>query len=423
MRKTVEAVTGRSFERFFYDWTERPGHPELSISFKWLGEEKLARVVVEQTQKTAAFHFPLTIQLRSDKGDELGVIQRRVTEKKVTLYYPLAEAPALVSVDPQQTILMELKENKGRDLWQEQLLHGPGPVARISAARHFAESRSRADRELLARALKEETFWGVRREIASALGKSGGDVARDALILGLALEDHKARRGCVEALRNFKGDRAAIDAVGKIVSVGDPSYSVEAEAIETYASLDAPDAVSILVGALSRDSRLEVIRNAALSGLGRLRDPALVPLLSEWTRPERPRHCRPVAIRALSRLTRGAVLDDASVQRIVTALTEALEDTGNRIRSAAVRALSSLPEPGKARSALPTLERLSVTDPSTRLREAAASAIKSIESGKPAQVQVAELRDQLKSALEQSKDLTGRVEKLEALLKRGDDQD
>ena len=34
LRKTIEKVSGRSFERFFYDWTERPVHPEVTVSYK-----------------------------------------------------------------------------------------------------------------------------------------------------------------------------------------------------------------------------------------------------------------------------------------------------------------------------------------------------------------------------------------------------
>ena len=58
-RKAMEQVSGRSLERFFYDWTERPGHPVLEVKTVYLPETKLARVHIKQTQPGEAFHFPL----------------------------------------------------------------------------------------------------------------------------------------------------------------------------------------------------------------------------------------------------------------------------------------------------------------------------------------------------------------------------
>ncbi len=335
----------------------------------------------------------------------------------MTVYYPLEEAPTLLRVDPHQTVLMELKQNQGRDLWEAQLLKDPSVVSRIEAARHFGESRREADRKLLARALREETFWGVRSEIAAALGKTKGDVARDALIEGIKCEHPKVRRACVSALRSFRDDPLVVDAVRPLVANGDPSYSVEAAAISTYSTNNPSDGLEVLIPVLSRDSRREIIRSAALAGLGRLRQPVVAGLLCEWTRADKPRHCRPTAIRTLADWTRRNEVDDSTMQQIVEALSASLKDGGSRVRSAAVRALGSLNEPRKARSALPTLEAMAASDQSQRIRDAATATIRAIEAGKPVQIRVTEIREQLKEALEQNKNLEERLERLEARMK------
>ena len=52
---------------------------------------------------------------------------------------------------------------------------------------------------------------------------------------------------------------------------------------------------------------------------------------------------------------------------------------------------------------------------------AISTTIKTIQEGKPAQVQVAELREDLKEALEANEDLAERLEKLESIL--GEDEE
>lgn len=416
LRKAIEQVSGRSFERFFYDWTERPGHPEVNVSYKWLNDDKLAKVTIKQTQESPAFHFPLAIEFLFDDDRPATTVTCNVSEKKETVYYPLPRAPKMVRIDPGQTVLMELKEKKGRGLWKAQLLDDANPVARIRAAKHFGDDPSDPDRKLLAGALQSEAFWAVKREIAAALAEAGGDISRDALIAGLTFENHKARRACVENLSSFHQDAVAIAAIKPIVERGDASYAVESAAIATYAELEPADAIQVLEQALTRDSRFETIRGSVLSGLGKLRDPAVVPMLIEWTKPNKSRFCRPSAIRALASITKRTHIDDGAMGEIVEALTECLEDTGRRVRGAAIRALGSLSDPDKARPALPKLKTIAKSDANWRVRKSAERSIKTIESGEPAQVQLADLRKDLKEAMKKGEGLSDRVEKLEAQL-------
>jgi aminopeptidase N len=303
-------------------------------------------------------------------------------------------------------------------LWKAQLLDDPSAVARIRAAEHFGESKKKGDRKLLAKALKQEKFWGVQVEIADALQESGGDIARDALIAGLQFENPKARRACVSALDSFHRDALVIDAVRPLVTGGDPSYRVESAAIRTFAALESDDGLYVLKQVLVRDSRREVIRNAALSGLGRLRDAEVVPILADWTRPDKPRLCRPTAIRALASVTKRMHIDETTLLGIVDVLTASLTDTGTRVRGAAVSALGSISEPALAKSALAALEALAANDSERRIQRSAERTIKAIQEGKPAQIQMAELRDDLKDALEKNDDFAERLDKLEGLLEQ-----
>ncbi len=418
LRMTVEDVSGRSFERFFHDWTERPGHPKVSVSSSWHSDDGLAEVAVKQTQEGAAFHFPLALEFRCN-GQEPVRVTRDVTARELTFYVPLPAAPTMVRVDPEQSVLMELTETKGRDLWKAQLLDDPAPHLRIRAARHFESSRSETDHRLLAEALEREPFWGVKDEIAGSLAKAGGENARDALIAGLDFEDARARRPCAERLATFKDDAAAIEAVRRIVETGDPSYQVEAAAIETFASLRPPDGLKLLKQVLRRDSRREVIRSAALEGLGRIGDPAAVEILREWSGPERPRLARPSALRALARHTRENDVDDATYAVVVDTLIASLSDTGRWVRSSAIEGLRELGEPARARRALSDLEAIAANDAVQEVRRAAQRAIEAIRRGEPARVQVDDLRKELEELTEENKELRERLEKLEGKLSGG----
>src|SRR5439155_5533752 len=121
LRRTIEDVTGRSFERFFYDWTERPGSPAVSVEYAWQAEDKMTSVSVKQTQKEAAFFFPLRLEFGYEEGKPPTVVTRDVTRKEEQFLIPLPGPPALVRVDPEQAVLMELSLTQPRDLWVAQL--------------------------------------------------------------------------------------------------------------------------------------------------------------------------------------------------------------------------------------------------------------------------------------------------------------
>src|SRR5207245_8685434 len=139
------------------------------------------------------------------------------------------------------------------------------------------------DQDALAQALLAEKFWGVQAEIAKALGESGGKRCRDALIEGLKHSHPKVRRACAERLGEFLRDSAAADALRAVLEKGDPSYFVEAAAIGSYGKLRQPDTVAVLAPRLNQSSYHDVIRVAALSGLGESQDLTALEPLTAWT--------------------------------------------------------------------------------------------------------------------------------------------
>jgi aminopeptidase N len=412
-RKALERETGRDLERFFYDWTERPGNPVLEVTTDYLPETKQTRVVVKQTQAGEAFHFPFA--LLCGRPSEAGPIvsEQKVTEKEHTFLIPMPSRPTLVELDPKQAVLAEIKETKGRDLWRTQLQEGSTVISRIRAAQHFAQNRTPADRELLAKALLAEKFWGVQAEIAKALGEAPDEASRDALIQGLQISDSRVRRVCVDHLGKFAHDASAAAALKALLQKGDPSYGVEAATLEAYAKIQQADAVAMLLPWLAKPSQHEVLRSAALSALGNTRDLSVLDTLVAWSQRGKPRECRSAALRALASLARTANPTEEQRQQIVKTITACLEKEGSRSRTR-MSAFSTLRDLGpSASAALPTLEAISQNDPNDRIRELARSTSEQIRSNTPAPAEMRQLREELEHLKRDQEALRARLTKYE----------
>ena len=417
-RRTFESVTGRSLERFFYDWTERPGAPEFSVSFDWDDADSLAEVVIEQTQEADAFHVPIEIEFRFEQGDPI-FLSREMTTKNMRVLYPLPSYPTMVLFDPHDAVLKEIEEDKGRDLWENQLTNAPNITSRIRAALNLGEKGGDKDIETLRQALMSEPFWGVCVEIAKAIGEAGGDAARDALLEGLRLEHPKVRRACADKLGEFHKDDKVIAALYELIQKGDPSYSVEASAIRSYGKLQPDGAVDFLASLLNRDSHRDQIRSAALRALGELDDPAGLDTLLDWTTQGSMIFTRSAALGALGDLAQNADLEDEARSRIVDLAAERLKVESRWAQRACIKTLEKLGE--TSRTALPAMRSVAANDPEVRTRDAVKKAIKSITQASPPDVQVDDLRDELDSLREVNDDLLRRLEKLEARLPTTDE--
>ncbi len=413
LRNVFERVTGRSLERFFYDWTERPGAPSLDVRYEWIEEDKLAKFTLKQTQEDEAFHFPLAIEFHFDNADPV-TIKRMIAEKDARFFFPFAEHPTMVLIDPHDAVLKELEEHKGRDLWAKQLADAVHVTSRIRAAGHFGEAGGDTDVELLSEALQHEKFWGVGVEIAEALGEAGGDSARDALLSGLGLAHPKVRRACAKELGSFHRDEKVTSALYTLIQEGDPSYRVESAAIESYGKLQPEGALPFLTQLLDRDSHREQIRSAALKAMGALGDDAGLDLLLSWTRRGKPRFCRTAAISALGNLAENVHLGDKAMSRIVDAVGGSIEGEHRWLQRTAIHTLRDLGDHAKA--ALPVLRDVEANDPGRRTRKAAKKAIEAITEAAPAQLQVQDLREQLDELREQNDELMERIEKLEGTI-------
>jgi aminopeptidase N len=414
LRKTFERLYGLSLERFFHDWTERPGNPKLLVETEWQPQSKRLKVHVKQTQKEDVFEIPVRIDVQL-KGHEKSqpAVNRLMNEREFTEYVALNGTPESIDVDPEFALLAQIEQKQSLALWESQLKkQAVGTVpARVRAAEHFATVRTDKSRKLLAESLANDSFYGVREEAAKALGKVKGDIARDALLFGLSGNNAKVRRACATALGNFEHDSKVQDALRGKHSQGDVSYFVESSVLASLSkSLDEPP-VDLLIAALEKPSHRETIRLTALQQLAKSSDPAVQAVLLDWTKPGKPPLCRPEACRQLVEFANQNLLPKPATDKIVKHLLELLDTSGPRMRGSIASALGSLGN--RASSAKTRLQELTKAEPNDWTRTSIKAAIDRISTPASDTAALTKLQKELDEARSHSRSLEERLFRLE----------
>jgi aminopeptidase N len=415
-RRTVERVSGRNLERFFYDWTERPGSPVVEVTTEYVPASQQARLVIKQTQTEEPFHFPLTVRLHTAGSAKPVVLEQDITDRENTLLVPLTGTPTRVEVDPEQTLLGEIKETKSRDLWAAQLLQGSSVPTRLRAVAHFRDSKSDEDRELLAEALGKEKFWGVQTEIASTLATLGGDKAREALLQGVKQANPRVRRACLDGLARLPKNAQIAEAALEVLRKDEPSYGVCGAAMLAYAKHGGKDVVAVLTPWLSRPSHYDSLRASALVALSETSDLAMLDSLINYAKAGNARNTRVAALRGLVQLAQKAKPNEAQTKQIVSVFTSGLEGD-NRMMQFMV--LNSVREPGPLSSALlPAVEKMSRDAADERIRTLAKNTAERLRAAeKPATAaatdEVKKLREEVERLKKEQTELRDRLQKIE----------
>jgi len=261
----------------------------------------------------------------------------------------------------------------------------------------------------LSTAVEKDKFWAVRGSAASGLGTIRNSAARDRLIKRLKAEVHpRARRIVARALGDFVHDAAAGAALAQLVSKGDASYFVEAEACVALGRTRTPRAGELLRQASTRESFTDVIRQHAYRGLAEARDDGALGLLADGMRWGRPTQGRRAAANALAQLMRGR--RDRESRDVRERIELLLVDPDFRVQAAAIEALNVV---GDA-AAIPALRRMIDRELDGRLRRRGKEIVRNLGEGAPLAEDVRRLRDEVGELRSLAATLRERVELLEA---------
>jgi aminopeptidase N len=406
LQRAMEEASGRNLDGFFQSRVEGAGHPTVEVSLAY-GEGALS-VSVKQTQSgegvSEAFHFPLSLRVVGAEGTPVERVLR-VTERERSFLLPLAEEPLRVEVDAHFSTLLELTLSGPRGWLLSSLQQDPGPVGRVRAGQALLKDGSKAAITGLCAALRADTFWGVRVELAGLLGKRGGEVAEAALILALDDPHPKVRKAIVTALGGVRS-RKVVEALLARAEAPDASLQVEGELIKSLGRLRAPGNLARAEAALRRDAWNDLLRSRALEALGAAQDPAALPLLLSWTSPDKGARPRAAAAAALGRLA-----DEVESTRrpAVDALLELAREAPFRVRMAAIGGLGAAKDP----RSLALLHAIHESDGDGRLARTAWNAANRVAAGRSTEAGLSTLRADLDKLRDENKALRDRLQKVE----------
>ncbi len=304
-------------------------------------------------------------------------------------HVPWDARPDVVRFDPDAVWPAAFTLDVGLDAHRKALASDPTVACRVRAAAALGKDGSLETVAALARAVRGDKFWGVAAEAAGALAEIRTPSAREALLAALPEVKHpKARRAVVRALGAFRGDEVAAEALRGVLSKGDASLFVEAEAAEALGRTRVPSGRAVLEKALAtKGSWAETIRAACVRGLGHLGVPRGPPHAVRAVR------VGPARARADGRRHGSAWPRSATrmVQRddVRERLEAGIDDRDFRVQMAAIAALRLL---GDERSA-PALARGAEQATDGRVRRACRAAMLRIGKRAERTTEVARLSD------------------------------
>ncbi len=429
LQRAIEQATGRNMDAFFQQWVWKGGHPEFKATTAWESGTKTVTVTLNQTQKaeglTSIYRVPMEIGFMVNGTFERH--QVRVEDAAHTFVFRLAAEPTFVSIDPAGRVLKTLDYTPGERSLTARLAGDPEAVGRIEAAKGLVSIGSPGAIAVLRTVLRNRHEIDiVRAEIATALGRSKGKAARDALIAAAGEPAARVRRAIAGALGSFRDAEAAATLRGylgaaeakprrrsRAAIVGDPgdvSYYVQANAAASLGRTLDGSAFDALTAVLGRPAHNDVITAAALTGLGALRDARALPLLLEHTAWGVHQNSRRAAVAALGALA--PHVDDTARTRIGERLQELLDDRWLRVQIASVAALEAI---GDAR-AVPALRAAADRALEGRVRRMARVAVRRIGAAQDRGAEVRGLKDEVEKLQQANQKLADRMAALEVRL-------
>lgn len=375
----LEEQSGLSFDQFADQWLYHGGVPELKADYAWDSATKMARLTIRQTQKpaTEGMLYRLDMPVRFVMKDKSSILNFKITlaKSEEDFYFPLPEAPAVVRLDPEYTLLAKVDFTPPPDMLKNQL--GSDVIGRMLAVQILGNKKDADSAKLLAKVLQEDVFHGVRSEAAKSLKKMGTPEARQALVQSWTQSDARVRLEVVQALAAFP--QAEVHRVLWDQARTEKNPQVLAEIIQTWGSRPAnPEVSTALLKYLSAKSYRQTLASAAISALRAQDDASAVPSIMQClntTAMEFETGDYASALDALAFLTR----DEKHPQRteVFALLTRELSSPKIAIRVAAVKAMAALGDPRALAMLEPLVKvRKPFADP---VRDAAEKSIASLQ--------------------------------------------
>ncbi len=424
--RAIDKASGYNLAVLFDQYVFRGGHPDYKVAYSWDGDSNLAKLTVTQTQakdnKTGSdselfdLKIPVSFGYIDNGVSAFRETPLRIHQQEQSFYFPLEKKPDFVSFDVGNNFLKTVKLEYPVNELKNQLRYDPDPISRIYAATALGKKGGLEAIKALAASLTEDSFWGVRVEVAKQLGNIKLNQAEDALVKGLEDKNAKVRRAVIEALGNFK-TTSAYETLKKCLQNGDASYYAEASAAQSVGGMVAgnlkekqQDAIDLLQNILNtRAGWNEVVRNGAIGGLSKMTTSATaVDIILKYTKAGTPQALRLAAIRALGAVSTGQTPE--KLAEILEQLESLSAESFFLTQVAVSTALGQMETP----KAIGILQNLAAQTPDGRVKRRAEEAVNKVQKNIGSDKAVKELREEIDQLKKDNQDLKSRLESLEA---------
>ena len=421
--RAIDKATGYNLAGLFDQYVFRGGHPDYKVAYSWDNDSKLAKLTVTQTQakndntgsdsELFDLKIPIVFGYIDGARREMSL---RIHQQKQTFYFPLEKKPDFISFDVNNYTLKTVKLEYPVTQLKNQLKYDPDVISRIYAAKALGKKGGLEVVKALSTALSEDTFWGVRVEVAKTLGNIKLNQAETALSKALQDKDARVRRAVVNALSNFKTESSYAQ-IKNCLETGDASYYVEASAARCLGGMvsgtlknEQAATITLLQDILkTRAGWNETVRSGAIAGLSKMTTSAkAVNIIVEYSKPGTPQALRLAAIRSLGAVSTGQTPETSE---IILEQLDALSGESFFLTQVSVSsALGQMQTP----KAIGILQNLSAQTPDGRVKRRADEAIAKVQKNIGSDKAVTELRQELDQLKKDNQDLKSRLENLEA---------
>lgn len=408
----VEQLSGRSFDRFFDQWVYHAGAPKLTVSYKWLGTDKLAKVSIKQTQDTGndVMLFQLHTKLRF-------VVEGKPVDKDITIeqkeqdfYFPLEKEPKIVRFDPEFGLLAQVTFDLPTDMLYAQLADQNDVVGRLLALDALKEKKDKKTVAQLQTCLAGDKFWGVRWLTSQALRDIHTEEAFAALTACREQKDARVRLRVVEDIGGFYRPESLAALEGVLKTEKNPE--ILAAALEGLGRYHTAEGYALITRYLKSQSYQNRLASAAVAAIRMLDDPQFIKPLTRVVRNptgDWPRRQFSQALDTLAYIARNE--DDKTKVREL--LTDYVNHPDRNVRAGAIRALGTLGDP----KAIAVVQTFSRDTPRDNVERAARDALPKLrEQKKLVPEEIVELRKTVDDLKKDNKKLTDEMEDLKKRL-------
>jgi aminopeptidase N len=240
-RLAMEKVSGEDLNWFFNQWWLSKGHPKVLIEKKYNELNKSVEINIQQTRATneePTFRIPIKVDIYTENEKKTHTIW--LDQSNQTFYLPSEEQPKLVNIDADKHILWEKEERLTVDENLYKYYNCPlylDKIEALSALQDFQLKNEKVS-AMYFDAMQKDRFFDLRN---TAINLMELESPEDSMVIYhfklIALDVHEEPKVRISALNKYWKYDKNIEMLNTILE-NDSSYSVQAEALKLYSTID-----------------------------------------------------------------------------------------------------------------------------------------------------------------------------------------